>query len=200
MNSLRRLYSSSVTCAYDDDSATCTSWPGVTTKRRLRCAQPPSLGVRRASPAAPRGARPASVALGDDASKWGEKRLSIMTNYIAIYLVPRVLHACYSVREVSDAESRGPSGPRSRVRSPEGFSRNQYVTPVAAKCSAFFNMFTPDIYGDVRVQLYCGVGIVLIFCSAGFLSVWRLCVQGLEFHSRGSTSCSSALEDAGQII
>ena len=46
----------------------------VTTKRKLRCAQPPKLGVRRASPAAPRGARPASVALGDDASKWGEKR------------------------------------------------------------------------------------------------------------------------------
>ena len=91
--------------------------PVVTTKWRLRCAQPPSLGVRRASPAAPRGARPALVALGDDASKWGEKKMYIMTNYVAIYLVPRVLHVCYSVRDVSDAESRGPSGPRSEVQS-----------------------------------------------------------------------------------
>ena len=37
--------------------------------------QPPKLGVRRASPAAPRGAHPASVALGDDALRLGIEEL-----------------------------------------------------------------------------------------------------------------------------
>ena len=69
--------------------------------------------------------------------KVGGEKIYIMTNYVAIYLVPRVLHACYSVRDVSDAESRGLSGPRSEVRSPKSgglqyrfqHSRNRYVTP-----------------------------------------------------------------------
>ena len=43
----------------------------------------------------------------------GKKRCIKMNYYVAIYSVPRVLHACYSVRDVSDAESRGP---RSEVR------------------------------------------------------------------------------------
>ena len=54
----------------------------------------------------------------------------IMTNYVAIYLVPRVLHVCYSVRDVSDAESRGLSGPRSEVRSPEGFSIDSSIAGI----------------------------------------------------------------------
>ena len=50
-------------------------YASVTMKWKLRCAQPPKLGVCWASLAAPRGARPASVALGDNASKWGEEKM-----------------------------------------------------------------------------------------------------------------------------
>ena len=57
--------------------------------------------------------------LGRLAQREGKERCIKMNYYVAIYSVPRVLHACYSVRDVSDAESRGPSGPRSEVRSPE---------------------------------------------------------------------------------
>ena len=79
------------------------------------------------------GARPASVALGDDASNFevGGKKRCIKTNYyVAIYSVPRVLHACYSVQDVSDAESQGPSGPRSEVQNPEGFSIDSSIAGI----------------------------------------------------------------------
>ena len=62
--------------------------------------------------------------------KVGGEKMYIMTNYVAIYSVPRVLHACYSVRDVSDAESRGPSGPRSEVQSPEGFSIDSSIAGI----------------------------------------------------------------------
>ena len=53
--------------------------------------------------------------LGRLAQREGKERCIKMNYYVAIYSVPRVLHACYSVRDVSDAESRGPSGPRSEA-------------------------------------------------------------------------------------
>ena len=104
--------------------------PVVTTKRKLRCAQPLRLGVRRVSPAAPRGARPASVALGTITVRWREEKCIQTNYYVAIYSVPRVLHVCYSVRDVSDAKSWGPSGPRSEVQSPEGFSIDSSIARI----------------------------------------------------------------------
>ena len=39
-------------------------------------------------------------------------------------------HACYSVRDISNAKSRGPSGRRSEVRSPEGFSIDSSIARI----------------------------------------------------------------------
>ncbi len=65
----------------------------VTTKRRLHWVQPPRLSVHWASSAAPRGARPASVALGMILRSGGKRRCIEPNYYIAIYCVPRVLRA-----------------------------------------------------------------------------------------------------------
>ena len=109
----------------------------VTTKRRPRCAQPPRLGVRRASPAAPRGARPASAALGDDlALREGKERCiqnELLRSYIlctscttCVLLGPRCIRCRVSGSEWS--EVRGPKSGVSRYRFQH--SRNRYVTPV----------------------------------------------------------------------
>jgi len=70
----------------------------VTTKWRLHWVQPPRLSVHWASSAAPRGARPASVALGMILRSGGKRRCIEPNYYIAIYCVPRVLRAYSSLK------------------------------------------------------------------------------------------------------
>ena len=108
---------------------------GVTTKRRLRWVQPPRLGVRRASSAAPR----VLVLLRSHSERGSEvrgRRNCITTNYDKLYTMYLMYYVCATRSETYPMPSLGSEWSEVRVPSPRWSrcrfqsNRNRSVTPV----------------------------------------------------------------------